>query len=91
MRIILVKFISNIFFIFSFYLADTLQRHLNRSLCTDICDVIIREIDTSANAKAGQLSIEVRLRIRINLKDSNFIFRIEIKSFRKCLNQIEVN
>ena len=41
-------------------LADTLQRHLNRSLCTDICDTIIREIDSSASAKTGQLSIEVR-------------------------------
>jgi len=49
------------------YLVDTLQRHLIRSLCADMCDLIIRELDTSASAKPGQLSIEVR-RININIK-----------------------
>lgn len=44
-----------------FFLADTLQRHLIRSLCADMCDIIIREIDTSASGKTGALSIEVRI------------------------------
>lgn len=43
-----------------FYVADALQRHLIRSLCSDLCDTIIRELDSSASAKTGQLSIEVR-------------------------------
>ena len=50
-----------IYIYYSFlFLADTLQRHLIRSLCTDMFDIIIREIDTSASSKTGQLSIEVR-------------------------------
>lgn len=45
----------------SFDLVDALQRHLIRSLCADMCDMIIREIDTSASARTtGQLTIEVR-------------------------------
>ena len=38
---------------------DALQRHLIRSLCTDLCDLIIRELDASASSKGGQFSIEV--------------------------------
>ncbi|CAF4873163.1 unnamed protein product [Rotaria sp. Silwood1] len=52
-------------------LADTLQRHLIRSLCTDMCDIIIREIDTSASTKTGQLSIEERNKIIQKLPESN--------------------
>ncbi|CAF3179524.1 unnamed protein product [Rotaria sp. Silwood2] len=51
-------------------LADTLQRHLIRSLCSDMCDVIIREIDTSASAKTGQLSIEERNKIIQKMPES---------------------
>lgn len=46
----------------SFDLVDALQRHLIRSLCADMCDMIIREIDASAGARTtAQMSIEVRL------------------------------
>ena len=71
-------------------LVDTLQRHLIRSLCADMCDMIIREIDSSASARTGQLSIEVR---RLIIKTNQFsdVCRNEIKSFKKCLNPIEVN
>lgn len=47
------------FFLPIFLLVDTLQRHLIRSLCADMCDLIIRELDSSASAKIGQLTIEV--------------------------------
>ncbi|CAF0952210.1 unnamed protein product [Rotaria sordida] len=52
-------------------LADTLQRHLIRSLCTDMCDIIIRELDTSASAKTGQLSIEERNKIIQKMSESS--------------------
>ena len=58
--------------------------------------MIIREIDSSASARTtGQLSIEVRkssnrVENYSELVFSSSISRNEIKSFRKCLNQIEV-
>ena len=41
-------------------LADALQRHLIRSLCSDLCDHLIREVEPSASAKTGSLTIEVK-------------------------------
>ena len=64
-------------------LADTLQRHLNRSLCTDICDLIIREIDTSANTKTGQLSIEERNKIIQKMSEPN---RSKLTKLNESLN-----
>jgi hypothetical protein len=62
MKQVLVNLHNRFFSLLNYYiLADTLQRHLIRSLCADMCDSIIREIDTSATSKTGQLSIEVRI------------------------------
>ncbi|CAF1259339.1 unnamed protein product [Rotaria magnacalcarata] len=64
-------------------LAENLQRHLIRSLCTDMCDAIIRELDSSANAKTGQLSIEERNKIIQKMSEPN---RSQLSKVNESLN-----
>ncbi|CAF1648298.1 unnamed protein product, partial [Adineta ricciae] len=55
-------------------LAETLQRHLIRSLCSDMCDNILRELDPSANSKTGQLTIEERNKLIQKMSEPNRSF-----------------
>ncbi|CAF1053711.1 unnamed protein product [Adineta steineri] len=64
-------------------LAETLQRHLIRSLCADMCDNIIRELDTSASSKTGQLSIEERNKIIQKMSEPN---RSHLSKVNESLN-----
>jgi len=64
-------------------LVDTLQRHLIRSLCADMCDMIIREIDPSGSAKPGQLTIEERNKIIQKLSEPN---RSQLSKVNESLN-----
>jgi hypothetical protein len=64
-------------------LVDTLQRHLIRSLCADMCDMIIRELDTSASARTGQLSIEERNKVIQKMSEPN---RNQLSKVNESLN-----
>ncbi|CAF1075174.1 unnamed protein product [Adineta steineri] len=64
-------------------LVETLQRHLIRSLCADMCDNIIRELDTSASSKTGQLSIEERNKIIQKMSEPN---RSHLSKVNESLN-----
>ena len=64
-------------------LVDTLQRHLIRSLCADMCDMILRELETSASARTGQLSIEERSKIIQKMPEPN---RTQLAKVNESLN-----
>jgi len=64
-------------------LTDALQRHLIRSLCTDMFDVLIREVDTSASAKTGTLSTEERNKIIQKISEPN---RSQLVKVNESLN-----
>ncbi len=87
MKLILVEFLCFVFFfiifINSMHLVDTLQRHLIRSLCADMCDMIIRELDTSASARTGQLSIEERNKVIQKMSEPN---RNQLSKVNESLN-----
>lgn len=58
---------------FHFRLAEALQRHLIRSLCSELCDLFIREVESSASGKTGPLTIEVKSKVKRNDKMKTFV------------------
>ena len=59
--------------VFIFRLAEALQRHLIRSLCSELCDLLIREVEPSASGKTGPLTIEVKSKLQRIDKSKTFV------------------